>query len=370
MKNIVHVLFATTALAFAAQASAQVTFYEQDGFQGRTCTTQQRVGNLEGAGFSDRASSVVVASAGGCGRRSGPMAAAPCCDPASIRRCRPWPDNWISSVRLLSAQHHVAERRLRAHAGRQDFRRRRNEGFGDAEVLARGGRHTGRAADEREQVVQQPAAGNLNAPGAGHGRLRHPRHRARQRPADATGRIVGGAALALGPCAACGGDARRATATATRRRPPPATDVTHDCGRQHRVDDGARPHHRRQPRRRPRADAARGPQLLCHAPAVVTTFTPASAADTSRVAGPVHPPAGTRARAGKRPGARDLPRSGRRGEATPRRGHWTGAAPPGAQRDAGARAARVEDARPARARRRNVEAASAARADRSETKVP
>jgi hypothetical protein len=37
--TIVHALFATSALAFAAQASAQVTFYEQDGFQGRAFTT-------------------------------------------------------------------------------------------------------------------------------------------------------------------------------------------------------------------------------------------------------------------------------------------------------------------------------------------
>ena len=60
MKNIAHVLFATTALAFAAHASAQVTFYSQDGFEGRTFSTQQRIGNLERSGFNDRASSVVV----------------------------------------------------------------------------------------------------------------------------------------------------------------------------------------------------------------------------------------------------------------------------------------------------------------------
>ena len=63
MKNIVHVLFATTALAFAAQASAQVTFYEQDGFQGRTFTTQQRVANL------DRSGQVVAVCLCGCDGR-------------------------------------------------------------------------------------------------------------------------------------------------------------------------------------------------------------------------------------------------------------------------------------------------------------
>ena len=58
--TIVQTLLATSALAFAAQASAQVTFYEQEGFQGRSFTSQQRVGNMERAGFNDRASSVVV----------------------------------------------------------------------------------------------------------------------------------------------------------------------------------------------------------------------------------------------------------------------------------------------------------------------
>src|SRR6185312_1697055 len=48
-------------LAIATQATAQVTFYEGEGFQGRSFTTQKQVGNLERFGFNDRASSVVVA---------------------------------------------------------------------------------------------------------------------------------------------------------------------------------------------------------------------------------------------------------------------------------------------------------------------
>jgi hypothetical protein len=49
-----------TTLAVAAQASAQVTFYEREGFDGRTFTTERKVGNFERFGFNDRASSVVV----------------------------------------------------------------------------------------------------------------------------------------------------------------------------------------------------------------------------------------------------------------------------------------------------------------------
>ncbi|MEO8806413.1 MAG: beta/gamma crystallin-related protein [Burkholderiaceae bacterium] len=52
--------FALATLAVAAQASAQVTFYEREGFDGRTFTTERRVGNFERFGFNDRASSVVV----------------------------------------------------------------------------------------------------------------------------------------------------------------------------------------------------------------------------------------------------------------------------------------------------------------------
>lgn len=48
------------ALAVAAQASAQVTFYEHEGFAGRSFTADRPVGNFERSGFNDRASSVIV----------------------------------------------------------------------------------------------------------------------------------------------------------------------------------------------------------------------------------------------------------------------------------------------------------------------
>jgi uncharacterized protein YcfJ len=52
--------FAATALALAAQASAQVTFYESEGFRGRTFESAQRIENFQRHGFNDRASSVIV----------------------------------------------------------------------------------------------------------------------------------------------------------------------------------------------------------------------------------------------------------------------------------------------------------------------
>ncbi|HZN48483.1 MAG TPA: beta/gamma crystallin-related protein [Ramlibacter sp.] len=175
MKKIAPILFATAALAFAAQAAAQVTFYEHDGFQGRTFTTQQRVGNLERSGFSDRASSVVVV-----GQRW-----QACEDVRFDGRCtvlRPgqYPslqamglNDRISSVRPLAADERVAEADYAPMpVVSQDFRRRRNERLYDAEVTSSRavvGTPGQRCWMEREQVQQQqqqPQQANLNLPGA------------------------------------------------------------------------------------------------------------------------------------------------------------------------------------------------------------
>ncbi|MGA7985235.1 MAG: beta/gamma crystallin-related protein [Burkholderiales bacterium] len=51
---------AVAGLAIAAQAAAQVTFYEREGFHGRSFTTQRQIGNFARYGFNDRASSAEV----------------------------------------------------------------------------------------------------------------------------------------------------------------------------------------------------------------------------------------------------------------------------------------------------------------------
>ena len=51
---------ALTAVALAAQAAAEVTFYEDDNFQGRSFSTEREVRNVERVGFNDRASSATV----------------------------------------------------------------------------------------------------------------------------------------------------------------------------------------------------------------------------------------------------------------------------------------------------------------------
>jgi len=60
MNTFLKSAIAVAAVAIAAQASAQVTFYENDGFQGRTFTTRSSVSDFGRSGFNDRASSVVV----------------------------------------------------------------------------------------------------------------------------------------------------------------------------------------------------------------------------------------------------------------------------------------------------------------------
>ncbi|MEO8835561.1 MAG: beta/gamma crystallin family protein [Caldimonas sp.] len=58
--NLLKSAFAAAALLAAAHASAQVTFYEGDGFRGRTFAVDRQVANFARVGFNDRASSVIV----------------------------------------------------------------------------------------------------------------------------------------------------------------------------------------------------------------------------------------------------------------------------------------------------------------------
>src|SRR4029079_16484615 len=60
MNNKLRPLFGIAAVAFAAHASAQVTFYEGEGFRGRAFAVSGEVRNFDRTGFNDRASSVVV----------------------------------------------------------------------------------------------------------------------------------------------------------------------------------------------------------------------------------------------------------------------------------------------------------------------
>jgi len=60
MNKLLKPLLGIAAVAFAAHASAQITFYEGEGFRGRTFAANGEVRNFQETGFNDRASSVVV----------------------------------------------------------------------------------------------------------------------------------------------------------------------------------------------------------------------------------------------------------------------------------------------------------------------
>lgn len=62
MNALLKSTLAAAAIAISAQASAQITFYEDDGYSGRSFTTSRQIGNFDRFGFNDRASSVVVLS--------------------------------------------------------------------------------------------------------------------------------------------------------------------------------------------------------------------------------------------------------------------------------------------------------------------
>src|SRR4051812_1525044 len=60
MKTTIRLGLGAAAIACALPAAAQITFYEGEGFQGRSFETQQPVQNFRRNNFSEYASSAVV----------------------------------------------------------------------------------------------------------------------------------------------------------------------------------------------------------------------------------------------------------------------------------------------------------------------
>jgi uncharacterized protein YcfJ len=162
---------AATGLAVAMQATAQVTFYEHEGFSGRSFTTQKQIGDFERYGFNDRASSVVVV---------GDLWEV-CVDARFSGRCvvlRPGRyaslgamglNDRVSSVRVVNRNARIDEDRYAPQpVPVYDDRRRHNERLYQANVTsvhAVVGPVEQRCWIEREQVVQQPSSG-ANVPAA------------------------------------------------------------------------------------------------------------------------------------------------------------------------------------------------------------
>jgi uncharacterized protein YcfJ len=168
MRTIWKNAFAVAAVAIASQAAAQIIFYENNDFQGRSFTSNKQVNDFGRVGFNDRASSVVVMN----------NRWEVCEDARFSGRCvvlRPgrYPslgamglNDRVSSVRTVGNNARVEEDRYAPPpVPVYDNRRRNNERLFEADVSsvrAVVGPPQQRCWVEREQVVQE--RGNNIAP--------------------------------------------------------------------------------------------------------------------------------------------------------------------------------------------------------------
>ncbi len=153
-----------------APASAQATFYERQGFAGKSFTTTQQIVNLRNHGFNDRASSVEIA-----GDRWEVCEDARFGGQCMVLRPGRYPslaamglNNSVSSVRIVDWNARIDDGRYAPSpvAGR-DYRRRQNERLYEANVTsvrAVVGTPEQRCWVEREQVAQEQS--KLNVPAA------------------------------------------------------------------------------------------------------------------------------------------------------------------------------------------------------------
>ena len=250
MNPVLRTVLAAAAVAIPAQAAAQITFFERQGFEGRSFSTTKQVTNFQRFGFNDRASSVVV--------RSDRWEV---CEDVRFRgRCvvlrrGQYPslaamglNDRVSSVRIVQKNARVDDNRYAPPpVVAYDYRRRDKERLYEANVVsvrAVVGPPQQRCWVEREQVVVQDR-GSPNVPGAVVGAviggiLGHQLGGGRSRDATTVGgAIVGGA---VGSQVGRGGGQQVATqdvqrcATVPSNARPEFWDVIYSFrGQQHRV---------------------------------------------------------------------------------------------------------------------------------------
>jgi uncharacterized protein YcfJ len=168
MNSTLRFALAAAGFAIAAPAVANITFYEREGFAGRSFTTDKEVANFERVGFNDRASSVVVSN----------FQRWEVCDDARFAgRCivlRPGQygslaamglNDRISSVRLVSGNSRVEDGRYApAPVAAYDYRRRGSERVFQANVTS--ARAVMGAAEQRCWVEREQVSSGHNVPGA------------------------------------------------------------------------------------------------------------------------------------------------------------------------------------------------------------
>lgn len=247
---------ALASIVLATQAAAQVTFYEREGFAGRSFTTNELVHNFERYGFNDRASAVVVSR--------NPWEV--CEDIRFTGRCvvlRPgrYPslaamgvNDRVSSAPIVGSNSRIEESRYApVHVLADDYRRTGNERLYDASVTsARAvvGPPERRCWVEREQVVEEVSTFKIPGALAGAvigGILGHQVGGGRGQDIATAGGAVAGAAVGASVGRGDGGqqvhsrDVERCENVASHGRPD-YWDVTYDFrGEEHRVQMNARP---------------------------------------------------------------------------------------------------------------------------------
>lgn len=245
MDRRIRAALAAFALVFAGEAAAQVTFYEREGFRGRTFSANGPVANFERYGFNDRATSVVVDR----GRWE-------VCEDAGFRgRCvvlrrgsydslaRMGLNNRVSSVRPAGNGRRYTEAPAPLPTPTYEYRRRPNERLYEATVTsahAVGGPPEHRCWIEREQVGE-PNVGGAVAGAIIGGIIGHQIGSGRGNDAATAGGAIAGAAI--GSQAGGGGGTRdvRRCETAYRGRPD-YWDVTYQFrGVEHRIQMSAPP---------------------------------------------------------------------------------------------------------------------------------
>lgn len=247
MNRPIACALAICALGFAAEAAAQVTFYEGEGFRGRVFRADKPVANLQRFGFNDRASSAIVER----GRWE-------VCEDAGFRgRCIVLTRGSYDSLAAMGLDDRVSSVRPAGNGRRfeneapammpepnYEYRRRPEERLFEARVLsvhAVGGPPDRRCWVERQEV-REPNVGGAVAGAIIGGILGHQLGSGRGQDAATVGGAVAGAAIGsqAGPGESGTRDVRRCEAAYSG--PPAYWDVAYEFrGIEHRVQMSAPP---------------------------------------------------------------------------------------------------------------------------------